>query len=197
MNKKIIITLPLPPGVNNYKKYKVMFQGGRPIATPYLTKQATDFKQYAIFKLKEAAKNKNWETPDKDKYIAMRLKFYMNKLGKDADNHIKLIQDAIQDAGLVENDSKLIPIVERLYVDSNDPRVKIYLHELDWIGIFDNKNDRDFFINENCINCKRYKRNCSILKSLDENKIVSEVDFVQGICKKNSNLTEQNKNKTI
>lgn len=193
MSKKLLITLPLPPGVNNYKKYRVMFQGGRPIATPYLTKQAEDFKQYAIFKLKEKAKNKNWETPSKDKYVLMQLKFYMNKLGKDADNHIKLIQDSIQDAGLVENDSKLIPVVERLYVDQNDPRVKICLSELDWIGVFDNKNDRDFFIEENCINCKRYKRNCSILKSLYKNRIPSEVDFVQQICKKKSNLIEQNK----
>ena len=197
MSKKLFITLPLPPGVNNYKKYRVIFQGGRPIATPYLTKQAEDFKEYAIFKLKAKAKEKDWEVPSKDKYILIRLKFYMNKLGKDADNHIKLIQDVIQESGLIENDSKLIPVVERLYVDQKDPRVKIALSELDWIGVFDNKNHRDLFIEKNCIGCKRYKRNCSILKSLDENKIVPEVDFIQEICKKSSNLIEQNKNKTI
>ena len=33
---KLIFNIPIPPGVNEYKKYRVLFQGGRNIPVPFL-----------------------------------------------------------------------------------------------------------------------------------------------------------------
>ena len=87
-------------------------------------------------------------------------------------------------AGLVKNDSKIIPSVKRLFVDKENPRVIIKLEELPWIGVFSDETHRKYFIDENCNNCKRFKRNCSILKSLDENKISKDVNNNITICNK-------------
>lgn len=182
-NGLYIMSIPLPPGVNNYKKYRVIYQGGRNVALPYLTKETLDFKEYMKVACKRFQLERNWKKPSKDKYILMELIFYMNKHGRDADNHIKLIQDSLQENGIVDNDSKIIPQVKRLYVDKNDPRVIIKLTILPWVGVFKNETDRHEFIEKNCVECKRFKRNCSILKTLDENKIVEEVNLSEKICK--------------
>lgn len=181
---KLIFSIPIPPGVNEYKKYRVLFQGGRNIPVPYLTKETQDFKQYMHYLMTREANKNNWITPEDNKYIKLSLIFYMNKLGKDADNHIKLIQDSLQETGLVKNDSKIIPSVKRLFVDKENPRVIIKLEELPWIGVFSDETHRKYFIDENCNNCKRFKRNCSILKSLDENKISKDVNNNITICHK-------------
>ena len=177
-------SIPIPPGVNEYKNYRVLFQGGRNIPVPYLTKETQDFKQYMHHLMTREANKNNWITPEDNKYIKLSLIFYMNKLGKDADNHIKLIQDSLQETGLVKNDSKIIPSVKRLFVDKENPRVIIKLEELPWIGVFSDETHRKYFIDENCNNCKRFKRNCSILKSLDENKISKDVNNNITICNK-------------
>lgn len=191
MDNILYMEIPLPPGVNSYKKYRVIFQGGRPIVSSYLTKETFDFKQYMKFLMKREAEKCNWETPENNKYIKLSLIFYMNKHGKDPDNHIKLIQDSLQETGLVNNDSKIIPQVKRVFINKNDPKVKIKMEVLPWIGVFDNETKRDIFINLNCQKCKRFSKNCSILKSLDNNKITSDVDLSKNICKK-INLIEQN-----
>lgn len=178
-----ILTIPIPPGVNTYKKYRVIFQGGRNVALPYLTKEALDFKEYMKMACKRFQAETGWEKPTKDKYILMELIFYMNKHGRDADNHIKLIQDALQENNIVENDSKIIPRVKRLYVDKDNPRVIIKLSVLPWVGVFIDETTRNDFIESNCMDCKRFKRNCSILKTLDDNKIHEVVDLKNKICK--------------
>ena len=183
--------IPIPPGVNQYKKYRIIYQGGRPIISSYLTKEAEDFKQYMHYVMTRKAKECNWITPLNNQYIKMSLIFFMNKLGKDADNHIKLIQDSLQETGLVKNDSKIIPVIKRLYVDKQNPRVKIKLEILPWIGVFDNNEKREQFLTNNCINCKRYKRNCSILKALDNNKLIPEVNVTENICKKLNYLNKK------
>ena len=181
---KLYLDISIPPGVNQYKKYRVIFQGGRPMAAPYLIKAAVDFKEHMKYVMTREAKKANWIIPEDSQYIRMSLIFYMDKLGKDADNHIKLIQDSLQESGLIKNDSKIIPVVKRLYVDKENPRVKVKLEVLPWIGVFENEEHKQEFIQLNCINCKRFKRNCSILKTLQENKLMSDVDLLNKVCKK-------------
>lgn len=62
----------------------------------------------------------------------------------------------------------------RIYYDNKNPRIELKIYPSEFIGIFNNKEEHDKFISK-CIKCKRYKRNCSILKKALEGRIQEEI----------------------
>ena len=66
--------------------------------------------------------------------------------------------------------------VNKILYDSDNPRVELYIHYVDYIGIFDNEAQLEEFKTNNCIGCKRYKRNCTLLKNAVDGRIQPEID---------------------
>ena len=100
----------------------------------------------------------------------------------------KVLFDSLVKAGLFPDDDILLPKVHNIYIDSNKPRVEIFLSVSDKIGIFDDEEHLKTFNNNNCNKCKKstYKRGCSIKTKALENRIQEEIK--NDICLKRNPL---------
>lgn len=177
-------TSPIPPSSNEYLGKRVAYAGGKPYVQVYKTKKAMDYEKYMVKTLQRESKEQDWDVPEKNDYLVMELVYYMNKLGRDIDNTYKLLIDALANAGLIINDDKVIPVPKNIYIDKDNPRIEVILKKSEKQGVFDNKEQADKFVTRNCIECNRYKKNCSILKKSYENRLQPEVDLKKLICNK-------------
>lgn len=95
------------------------------------------------------------------------------------DNFKKLQQDCITESGIVwSDDSWCLPRTERLFIDSTNPRIVLVITPCEFIGIFDNEKQLKEFKSK-CVNCRRYKNNCSILKNAIEGRIQEEINNLE------------------
>jgi hypothetical protein len=93
------------------------------------------------------------------------------------DNLKKLTQDSITEAGCVWiDDTYCLPRTQRVLIDADNPRLEVVLSVAEYIGIFDNENCFNEFINTYCKQCKRYSNNCSILNKALEGRIQKDVE---------------------
>lgn len=175
-------TSPIPPSSNEYLGKRVGYSGGKPYVQVYKTKKAMDYERYMVKTLIRNAKEQGWIIPQKNDYLEMELVYYMNKLGRDIDNTYKLLIDALANAGLIINDDKVIPIPKNIYIDKDNPRIEVVLKVSEKQGIFDDKIQAGKFIFNNCIECNRYNKNCSILKKAYENRIQPEINLKELVC---------------
>lgn len=178
------LTLDLPPSVNEYLGYKVIYMNSRAIPKPYETKKAKDYKKHVATVVKRELKKQDWKFEGKDKYIDVHIVYYMNKKRKDADNLGKVLFDALMECGVYPDDDILIPKVDDVYIDKYNPRVEVRLTVSDKEGIFKNEVHKSQFIKTNCSQCKKYyyKRQCSVLNKALENRIEPEINLENLIC---------------
>ena len=98
--------------------------------------------------------------------------------------------DAITDSQLVWlDDNVTCERVQRIYYDTENPRVELDIFPVNYIGIFDNVSHLNQFENK-CVGCKRYERNCSLLQKAKEGKI--QKDIINLNCKKFSPKQQNN-----
>ena len=76
---QINLTLPLPPSVNEYLGYRVVYINGKAIPQPFETKTAKEYKAYVKNMVKRELKKQSWECLDKENYIDIELTYYLNK----------------------------------------------------------------------------------------------------------------------
>ena len=101
----------------------------------------------------------------------------MDKKHRDCNNAWKCLLDAITETRLVWKDDDIVcERVNKIVYDANNPRVELRIHYVDYIGIFDNEDQLKNFQVYNCIGCKRYKRNCALLRGAIEGRIQEEID---------------------
>lgn len=184
MNEKLIITSPIPPSVNHYTAHRVVMKGGRPLAVVYKTKEAVAY-QTAFKKIVEnAVIEQAWPTDlENPRHIYVDAVFYMDKKHRDCNNTWKCMLDAITETGLVWKDDDIVcERVNKIVYDAANPRVELYIHYVDYIGIFDTEEQLEAFKSNNCIGCKRYKRNCTLLRNAIEGRVQEEID--EYICTK-------------
>ena len=90
-------------------------------------------------------------------------------------NYFKCMLDAITDSQLVWlDDNVTCERVQRIYYDTENPRVELDIFPVNYIGIFDNVSHLNQFENK-CVGCKRYERNCSLLQKAKEGKIQKDI----------------------
>lgn len=100
----------------------------------------------------------------------------------DPGNYSKVMFDAITDSGVIwEDDNVACERVQRILYDSDNPRVELTIHPVDYIGIFDNASHLEEF-KSRCVGCVRHKRNCSILRKAIEGRVQKEIQ--DGCCTK-------------
>ena len=181
---KIKFTLHIAPSVNQYLGYRVVYIRGKHISQPYETKVAKEYKVFVKNIIHRELKKQDWTTPEKHEYVIMDLVFYFDRKRKDSDNAIKVMQDAIVDSCIIEDDDIIMPRVNNIYIDKYNPRVEVTLKLAPKTGIFDNPSHLKMFKSINCDKCKKstYKRQCGIMQKALDNRIEPEINIIKNIC---------------
>jgi Holliday junction resolvase RusA-like endonuclease len=174
--KKLKLISPLPPSVNSYLNYRVASKGRKKFVQAYPSKETDTFNAFFIDYVKDQIREQKWERPPKGKLVFVKITFFFDRKRKDPNNFLKVPFDALTKAGVYNDDDIALPIVERVYIDTNNPRMEIEIYESEAIGIFNDENDLSSFIRNNCDLCKKDASKCSILRNLLNNRIVEEVE---------------------
>lgn len=183
---KSSFTCPLPPSVNEYLGKRVAFSGGRYFVQVYETTKAKEFKKYMKMLIQREVIKNGWDKTGEFEYVICEIDAYIPQKKRDTDNMFKCLLDSFTESDLIYDDSMIKPRVREIYIDSINPRLEVTLYKDEKIGVFKNTEHLEAFKNKNCYNCKRLKRNCSLLKKSLENRIVPEVDFKNMECEKKS-----------
>ena len=180
MSKDLLLTLDVPPSVNHYLAYRAIIKHGRPMAMSYKTREALQYQKNLIAYVRQEVENQKWElVPNKTQHFYIDAVFYFGKTNQDANNYFKVMLDAITDTQLIWlDDNVTCERVQGIYYDSENPRVEIHIHPTDYIGVFENASQLEKF-ESNCVGCKRYKRNCSLLRCAKEGRIQPEICNLQ------------------
>lgn len=181
--KDLYLVSPMPPSVNHYLSYRAIIKNGKPMAMSYKTAEATKYQKDFAEYVKQEVSKQGWDlTPNKDQHFYVDCVFYFDRMDKDCNNYYKCLLDAITDTQLIWIDDNVVcERVNRIYYDSQNPRIELHIYPVDYIGIFDDISQLEKF-ETNCIGCSRYKRNCSILQKAKEGRIQEEVVGFE--CKK-------------
>ena len=101
---RLACTLPFPPSVNHM--YQPRSRGR------YMSKAARAFREHAVVTLR-TSKPQGWES---DGLFALWIGLIVpDRRRRDIDNHVKAVQDAIQAAGLVDDDTKIVHTTVELW----------------------------------------------------------------------------------
>lgn len=172
----LLLTSPLPPSVNHYLGYRGVMKNGRPMATSYCTSEAKKYKCEFSKYVKEQVEAQGYcLAPNKYQHFYVDSIFYFDRQDRDCNNYYKCMLDAITDTQLIWLDDNVVcERVQRIYYDSQNPRIELDIYPVDYIGVFDNASQLEAFISD-CIGCARYNRNCSILQKAKEGRVQSEI----------------------
>jgi len=180
--KKLVLTSPLPPSVNNYLNYRISRRGNKRFVQAYPSEETVSYKSFFVDYVKDQIQEQNWKRPEKGKQVYVKLTFFLDRKRKDVNNLLKVPFDALTEAGVYFDDDIALPIAKRIYIDSNNPRIEIEISESEAIGVFDNQKEFEKFVENNCKLCKKDENKCTILKRLLDNRIIPEVE--NGVCTK-------------
>lgn len=170
MELKLI--LPLPQSVNHiYARNK--------FGSTYLKKEGKDYKKNNGKYIKEEVEKQGWKQLKENEYCYLDEVVYMNKKGRDSDNLKKLTQDTITESDCVWlDDTYCLPRTNRIYIDSENPRIELTISFTGSKGIFDSKEDFIEFENK-CKICMNYRKgSCSKLNKSLENRIQKEIKLI-------------------
>ena len=182
MNKQVLkLVSPIPTSVNKYLRPRpfIMYMGGKATAqvSMYETAEAKAYKKNFIKYLKEQVKLQGWEMSKNrfQKYF-VDCTFYFPKTNMDSNNTYKLMLDSISQSECIWlDDVQSCERTQGIFYDALNPRVEITLRPVDFVGIFPTIEQLQSF-ESNCITCKRYKNNCSILVKAKEGRIQEELN---------------------
>lgn len=136
MIHRLLLTLPLPPGVNN----QYVTVNGRRV----LSQEARRYKSSVTRKL-QRARDQGTISDDlcaaaKQGYIALFIDFYFETpMRRDLDGGLKIAQDAICSA-LDVNDNRVVDIHLVKRIDPTNPRIEV---ELEILDTWQFENERD------------------------------------------------------
>lgn len=127
-NQILEFTLPIPPSVNHM--YLSAGRGRR------LTRDAMRYIKTAQDICKKAVKEQGWKKDKPNVWYVMDLYYYFpDKKIRDSHNTLKILTDCLE--GLIfQNDYYLLPRIQHVYLDRDNPRleIKFYAEEMNEIG---------------------------------------------------------------
>lgn len=117
-NKKIYITLPIPPSVNHM--YFNTKSGGK-----RLTQKAENYIRESRSLINLAIEEQRWLKQDKSTWYYIDLVFFMpDRRIRDSHNTLKLLLDVMQ--GIIfDNDYYAMPRIQSVEYDKENPRLEI------------------------------------------------------------------------
>ena len=155
----------------------------------YKTQEAVKYKEEFSDYVRLEAEKQGWKKDGDDRrHYYVDAVFYFDKTNMDCNNYFKVMLDAITDTQLVWPDDNVVcERVQRIFYDKENPRVEISIHPVDYIGVFQNASQMEEFVSR-CVDCTRYKRNCSVLRNALEGRIQDGVSCEAcGFYKRRSN----------
>lgn len=176
------ITTVIPPSVNHYLDYKVGHAGRRSFVQSYPAVPTINYRNRVIRYVREQMELQGWEKPDENEHIKVYITFYFDRKRKDANNYLKVPFDVFTDAGVWIDDDKVLPIVNRVYIDRINPRAEFTIIKANFKGVFENDIEHGEFVEVNCNNCTKSTKKCTIMKKLLDNELLEEVE--NGVCNK-------------
>lgn len=175
MTKKILeLISPLPPSVNSYLNYRVANSRGKRFVQVYPSRETEVYNSFFEDYVRDQIREQKWIKPEKGKLVTVLCTFYLDRKRKDPNNFLKVMLDVLSKAGVYVDDDIALPVVDRLYIDSSNPRIEIKIFEHEAIGFFDNKKHLERFIEKNCVKCNKNREKCSYLKRALDNRIIDE-----------------------
>lgn len=177
MENVLYLTSPMPPSVNHYLGWRAIMKNGYPIVVSYETAEAKKYKQEFKKIISEQVKKQNWNLEvNSTQHFFVDAVFYFDRIDKDSSNYDKCLLDSITETCLIwKDDNVALFRPQRIYYDSENPRIELTIYPVEYVGIFDTKEQLDIFENK-CETCLRYKRNCSILKKAKEGRIQKDIE---------------------
>ena len=153
------------------------------MAMSYCTTEAKHYKEWLSKYVQEEVTRQGWAlTPNKLQHFYVDTVFYFPRVDMDSSNYFKVMLDAITDTKLIWlDDNVALERVQAVYYDTDNPRMEICIHPVDYIGVFDNAPQLEAFVSK-CADCTRCTRNCSLLNKAKEGKIQTEI--ADGVCSK-------------
>ena len=180
MSKELRLISPIAPTTNNYMSYSVNKKGKKTIVSAYPSKETVEYKKNFIPYVREEAKKQGWildETGLQHYYVYWTI--YFQRIDIDASNQDKVIIDSITESGVVWKDDNVVcNRIEHIYYDTKNPHIELIVKPVDYIGIFNNKDELNEF-EDKCKTCNRYKRNCSLLRNAKIGRIQEEIFNLQ------------------
>lgn len=160
------------------------------MAVGYKTKDAAKYqKEFAEYVVSEVERQQWDVVPDRARHFYIDTVFYFERPDRDANNYFKVLLDAITDTKLIWlDDNVTCERVQRICYDRENPRVELHIHPVDYIGVFDDATQLAEF-QSNCIDCRRYSRNCSLLSNAIAGHVQSEIH--DGVCEKRTLLKQR------
>ena len=171
MSNKLHFTLPLPPSVNTYQRYRVKRFGRKTRVEAYPSEETEQFYSTSIEHIRDEIQKHQWKMPPTGQYIIVEATFYLSRLKSDADNYFKCTLDSLEKAGIVCDDSYIIPRAIEVYIDKDNPRVELNIYVSEKVGVFANKEEMEEFKKINCSPCKRRgKDKCVVFRGFVDNR---------------------------
>ncbi|MBN3351910.1 RusA family crossover junction endodeoxyribonuclease [Clostridium botulinum] len=190
------LTIPIPPSINNdYMKPKGILKFNPikkkyyAIGTMYETAEAKKFKKDMIKLIKKEIDKQNFKPIENHSFVYLYWTWFFPSIKNDTNNRYKCAIDSITEFSdefkktKIWNDDNISMNKDvKIYYDSKNPRVELEIKYAPDIGIFDNEEDYNKFINTYCNNCKKgnkigQKGGCSIYKKILESRIIEEVEI--------------------
>lgn len=180
MQQELKLVSPIPPSVNHYLAYRAIMRGGKPLAMSYKTAEAVRYQCAFTDYVREEAEKQGWVYhDDTSRHYYMDCMFYFPRTDMDCNNYFKCMADAITNSGVVwKDDRQLCERVQGIWYDRENPRIELTIRPVDYIGVFENASQLSEF-ERRCVCCKRYSRNCSLLKAYKDGFVMDELSGME------------------
>lgn len=176
MSKELKLILnEIPPSVNHYMGYRGVRKGNGCMVMAYTKPESKQFQKSFEKYAKEQVKLQEWDIENtRHIHHYMDCIFYFDRTDKDSQNYFKVMCDVLNGIAYID-DKTILTRTHEQYYDSSNPRIEIVIRPVEYRGIFKSEIHKDQF-EEKCRECKRFGRNCSILKKAKEGRIQEEIN---------------------
>ena len=164
---KLELVLPVPTSINalyiNQFQYNPKTRQREMTGKRILSKVGTKRKEEIAFHAKQQMENQEWDYEwTKTNFVYQDAVIHFARRGSDDNNIYKLLNDTLEGIAY-DNDSRVLVRTQRIVYDSKNPRVEVTLTPVDFVGVFENKEEADKF-EQKCVSCTRHLNGrCSIL----------------------------------
>jgi Holliday junction resolvase RusA-like endonuclease len=180
---RLKLTLPLPVSINalyiNQTFYDPKKKTHVPTGKRMLSPKGRKAKKDIQIATRKQMKGQEWDFEyTRSHYLYQDMVVYFNRMGRDSDNLLKCLNDSLKELAYY-NDDKILTRVQKVMVDSNNPRIEVELHPVSFKGIFDSA-EESWRFEEICNSCSRYLNGrCSILQNSLEGRVREEIHDVE------------------
>lgn len=168
---------PIPPSVNHYLCPRIVYKNKKPMVVMFETTEAKKFKKSLREYIIEEVKKQGFvSSRDKRQHWRVNAWFYFDRIDRDCNNYWKLLLDAITETEQVwVDDNTVCESVQGIWYDKVNPRIELLIFPVQYVGIFDNREEKESF-EDKCKSCKKYcNGKCRLLKESIEGRINPEV----------------------